>query len=145
MVSSFNYQLSDRARTKGISLGGAGEPDCKMNVELNYIKKWSEKTRMAVSEGSTWFHRPAGAISRRNVGWGRTREQIWGRGLGVSPLMGVGRLCQAPVEDPHAAPGVETGIKSLSLLSSAGFIYAFVLTEEKKKERSAWGRWPGRL
>lgn len=59
--------------------------------------------------------------------------------------MGVGRLCQAPVEDPHAAPGVETGIKSLSLLSSAGFIYAFVLTEEKKKERGAWGRWPGRL
>ena len=119
---------------------GAGKPDRKTKVELNYLNKWSEKNRMGVSEGSTWFYRPAEAISSRNAGWGRTREQSWGRGLGVSPLTGVGRLCQAPVEDPHAVPGVETGIKSLTLLSSAGFIYAFVLTKERKKERSSCGR-----
>lgn len=126
-----------------MSLGGVGKPGWKTNVELNYLKKWSEKPRTAVSEGRTWFYRPAGAISSRNgEGPGiRAGEEGWGG----SPLMGVGRLCQAPVEDLHALLGVEKGIKSLSLLSSGGFIYAFVLMKEREKERSARGRWPGRL
>lgn len=47
--------------------------------------------------------------------------------------MGVGHLCQAPVEDPHVVLVVETEIKSLSLLSSTGFIYAFVLMKEREK------------
>lgn len=83
--------------------------------------------------------------SNQQQKWVRTRDQSWGRGLGGSPLTGVGRLCQAPVEDLHALLGVEKGIKSLSLLSSGGFIYAFVLMKEREKERSARGRWPGRL
>lgn len=44
------------------------------------------------------------------------------------------------MEDLHALLGVEKGIKSLSLLSSGGFIYVFVLMKEREKERSARGR-----
>lgn len=84
---------------------------------------------MAVSEGRSWFHHPAGATSSRNMGW----EGPWGRageGAWVEPLTGV--------EAPHAVQGVKPGITSLGLLLSAGFIYTFVRKEE---DPGVDGRW----
>lgn len=106
------------------------KPKGKTGVGINYLKKCSEKTRrLSVTDYYYNFFGSAATVSY--IKWGRKgpASRTGEQDLGLVPWQ-----VRAPLEEPCAISGVDTGIRVWNLFCSADFIYALVLT----KERNAW-------
>lgn len=106
------------------------KPNGKTGVRINYLKKCSEKTwRLSVTDYYYNFFGSAATVSY--IKWGRKgpASRTGEQDLGLVPWQ-----VRAPLEEPCAISGVDTGIRVWNLFCSADFIYALVLI----KERNAW-------
>lgn len=102
----------------------------KTGVGINYLKKCSEKTwRLSVTDYYYNFFGSAATVSY--IKWGRKgpASRTGEQDLGLVPWQ-----VRAPLEEPCAISGVDTGIRVWNLFCRGDFIYALVLT----KERNAW-------